>query len=217
MRPSKATIEALDKLATDMGLTPMQRRFCEAYAADPDHNGQKAAEAAGVNPRTARTRASKWLTNANIASYMKQLMAEGKALALKRTASVVMTAAEVQERLSRQARADIGYHLELTEDGGYRVKLDPERTDIIRGIKIKSGCDKDGMPWTETELRVNDPNTPLQALARIYGLDKTDRPDPPGSRTLNLTVVLGKLSEDELRNLKSLLARAQEISAGNAA
>lgn len=216
MKPSKATVEALDQMAR--ALTPKQRRFAEALAADPERNQTKAALAAGSpNEKQAAITGARWIRLSKVRSYIDALTSEGQKLAKARVGQVVMTAAEVQERLSKQARSDIGVHLKIHEDGHYTVELDPDHTDIVRAIKVRQGADRDGMPWSETELKVADPNVPLQALARIYGLDKSDRPDQPGARTLNINVLLGRLDDGELRNLKTLLARAQELGAGSAA
>lgn len=48
-----------------------QRRFCEAYAADP--NATKAAISAGYNERTAYSQGQRLLKNVEVASYLAEL------------------------------------------------------------------------------------------------------------------------------------------------
>ena len=57
---------------------------------------------------------------------------EVKALAEQIVRHSVMEKAELLERLSRQARADIGKHLKVDDKGAATVKIDPEHTDTLR-------------------------------------------------------------------------------------
>jgi len=205
MRPTKATVEALDKLATDLKLTPMQRRFCEAYAGDPDHNGQKAAEAAGVNPKTARTRASKWLANANIASYLNQLMAEGRKLAQVKTGEVVGTLAEAlalktaamrhahpQAYLRRSASGTLEYDHDaiLAAPPGTLKDIERDETGDIRP-------------------RFHDAQAAAESLIDHYtGKNRA----PEGNKTLVLNI-LSSLPPDVLRNAVDGLLEAGEDTA----
>ncbi len=54
-----------------------QRRFAEAYAANP--NATEAAKAAGYSGRTARSQGQRLLTNADIQKYIKDLQEENAA------------------------------------------------------------------------------------------------------------------------------------------
>ena len=54
-----------------------QRRFAEAYAANP--NATEAAKAAGYSGRTARSQGQRLLTNADIQKYIKDLQKENAA------------------------------------------------------------------------------------------------------------------------------------------
>jgi hypothetical protein len=46
--PQLAAVRDLDRLVNELRLTPKQRRYAEALAADPDHNQTRAAQAAGL-------------------------------------------------------------------------------------------------------------------------------------------------------------------------
>jgi phage terminase small subunit len=55
-------------------LTNRQRRFALAYAADPQHNGTKAALAAGCPKASAHVMASRWLKNADVQDHVEQFL-----------------------------------------------------------------------------------------------------------------------------------------------
>lgn len=117
MKPSKATVEALDKLATDLKLTPMQRRFCEAYAADPDRNATRAAIAAGCGKKPEVT-AYKWQRLTKTRSYLDALMAEGRKLSQVKTGEVVGTLAEALAlKTAAMRHAHPQQYLEVTPSG----------------------------------------------------------------------------------------------------
>jgi hypothetical protein len=96
--------------------------------------------------------------------------------------SAAMDKHELLERLSRQARADIGMHLKIT-DGVPQPYIDAENTDTIREITIKRTIKRtageDGVT-TETKLKVADPRPALVDIAEIYGMKKT--PEDPATK-----------------------------------
>lgn len=55
-------------------LTSRQRRFVLAYAADPQHNGTKAALAAGCPKTSAHVTASRWLKKTEVQELVDQFL-----------------------------------------------------------------------------------------------------------------------------------------------
>lgn len=180
MSRRRPDVTELDRLARDLRLTPKQRRFAEALAADPSGNKTLAALAAGCGSAAARFRGSKWLAMPKVRRYVESLRTAAQLALERRTADAVMSAAEVQERLTTLARADLGAHLEVDADGVPRVKIDPAQTYILREVSTRHGPEDEvrgGATWTETKVRVADPRPALEALARIKGLGEGARSD----------------------------------------
>lgn len=200
---SKATQE-LVALADKLGLSEKQRRYAEHLASDPERNQTQAALNAGYAASAARSHGSRLASDCNIQTYMAALIEKSKEAVnvVAMTEDAVMETAEVMLRLSRQGRADIGKHLSVDDDGNWSVRPSKEHTDTIRHLKSRSGCDKDGMAWTETEIKVADPVPALQSLARIYGLEKES--DSGKVVNINIEKLLAVVSPEQLREANRL-------------
>ena len=121
-----------------------------------------------------------------------------KELAMVIAKSVIMEKKELLERLSEQARSDIGKHLTITKDGA-EVALNPEHTDILREVTVRSGGGVEE-PWTETKIKVADPVPALRELADIYGMKKSTE---AGKRIPVLIQILNQVGIDPEKSLKA--------------
>ena len=131
-----------------------QRRFVEEYLRDL--HGQNAAIRAGYSEETARSQASRMLTNVNI----RQAVNAGLALQ-------AMPADEVLARLAAHARGSMA---DLLSDTG-EIDLESARTrGVLHLIKSRS-VTKEG-----ERVELYDAQTALIALAKAHGLfiEKTE-------------------------------------------
>lgn len=197
---------ALLEMAQSLGLTDKQRVFSEAYVADPERNGTAACRVAGYqgDDATLAVQASRALNIAKVKSYISALLATAHALAEKRTGRKILSAVDVLERLSEHADADLGDFITDGQDGKPpTIDVDRSKTRLLKEIAIEEGCDKDGMPWTKTKIKLVDQQGALDKLARYHGLYKTE--SAPASQTntqINIYKDLDKLSTGDLRKIR---------------
>ena len=92
---------------------------------------------------------------------------EVKALAEQIVRHSIMEKDELLERLSRQARADIGRHLKIDDTGQVRVEIDLEHADTIRSIEPTA---------LGLKIKVDSSLPALAELADIYGLKNQPPP-----------------------------------------
>lgn len=106
---SEQTDAAVDlhRLAHDLRLTDMQRRFVEALAADPQRNARRAAIGAGASETSALVRASRWLKLAKVKSYFEAVVAAAVPVTLGETSGRVLTLSEMLANLTAQARGEM--------------------------------------------------------------------------------------------------------------
>lgn len=111
-----------------------------------------------------------------------------------------MGAQEVQERLARIARADIGEHLSFDAEGQPKLQLSQDNTGTIREYveerEVTRKAGETEVSTTVRRIKVADPLPALQTLAKIHGLEK-DGSNPPQNNTL----VLAGLDPEILRAL----------------
>lgn len=203
-----------DKLARDLRLSGTQRRFAEAwavaFAADPNVTAtavQRSVDPEGQSAGTASVRGNAKLRNPRVKAYISALL--GDAAASARTRGAVMGAREVMERLSEQARADLGDHLRIRRDGSHEVRLNRKRTKTLRSIETVKRS-PDGTVRRD-KIQVSDPVPPLRSLARIYGLETPDQPGPP---PVQIRVeLLRQLPEADLRQLLPVMERLERLAA----
>jgi hypothetical protein len=128
-------------VASRLRLTPLQRRFAEALAADPERNQTRAARAAGAD-KDAAVRGSKLVRLGKVREYLQALSAESDHAERRQTAHAVISAREVLQALSAQARADITDFLRIERGpvcsgcgrGGDSVVL-----DVAQGLRRGKG------------------------------------------------------------------------------
>jgi hypothetical protein len=168
---------AAGAVASRLRLTPLQRRFAEALAADPERNQTRAARAAGAS-KDAAVRGSKLVRLGKVREYLQTLSADAARTESRRTADAVVSAREVLEALSAHARADFADFLRIEPGprcshcgrGGDRVEL-----DVAQGIRrgkgqlvsryVSRGKGRGGSLTLVSSLRA------LTLLGRFYGLE----------------------------------------------
>lgn len=123
-----------------------EQKFIDAYIADPDHNAERAALAAGYSAGTARTRAYTWVASPVAKARVYEAIQKRLAPAVKKAASVAdASAGRVIEEISKLAMFDYGELVKRREDGSIDLdakgraqidwsKLKPEHTAAIRDI-----------------------------------------------------------------------------------
>lgn len=96
----------LDALARELRLTNKQRAFAEALAADTRRNQTKAAIVAGLG-KDAAAKGSRMARVGKVQKYITAITAAATEEAIRRAGTLIMDAAEVQERLSVIGRAPV--------------------------------------------------------------------------------------------------------------
>lgn len=217
--------ERLLALAEELGLTEKQREFCLLYIADPERNATRAAERAGYEPGPGlRSMACENLTKPDIQRYMAAI--EEATGVTRHTAAMVerrvMSATEVLQGLSEQADADVAHFLARDQNGTITMDFDLEqaqragKTKLIKELTVRSGADKDGMPWTETKIKLVDSQGALDKLAKAHKIYKDDDEGPKGSVTIGklLVQVIGQSQTalpDVARKLLGDVVDAEEV------
>ena len=139
-----------------LGLTARQRMFVAEYLRDL--NGRQAAIRAGYPPKAAHVQASQLLSNPSVAQAVRVMLE-------KREAKTAMSAAEVEARLTRIARASIGDYATWDEHG---VRLVPSAA-LTRGAKTAVGeVSETGDGQVRFKLR--DSVAALEKIGQLRGL-----------------------------------------------
>lgn len=199
MRPSKATIEELDKLAQE--LTPKQRAFAEAYAADPERNITHAAIKAGSGKRPDVT-GQKWLGLTRVRSYIDALTFEGRKLAQAKTGEVVGTLAEALAlKTAAMRHAHPQLYLKPTESGTLAY-------DHAAVLAAPIGTLKDVDRDETGDIRPKFHDAQAAADGIIAHYTGKNRP-PEGNKTLILNV-LGNLTPEIRDSAVAALLEAGE-------
>lgn len=196
-------VAKLDALARELRLTGRERALAEGLAsAEPGTPRWKIAQAAGYrgSRTTLDARVSRGARKDKIQRYMAALAEAAETTLSTRTRRAILDRQQVLRRLSAQARADIGRHLERDERGGFAInanlephgfRLDPEATCTVRGVEIHEETRVEGeaeVTRRRVKLRVGaDPGAvaALVALAEMYGMRRggaAPRDDPERTR-----------------------------------
>lgn len=153
-----------------MGITAQQERFIEEYI--KCRKGAEAARRAGYSVKTARTQASRLLTNADILKEIQE-----------RTKANAMDLDEALSRLADIARADFGDY--ITDDGAIDIAAMKRigATRMLRKVKRvhKSGVNESGAEWEETfvEVELHDAKDAQKFIADLHKRGATGREDDP--------------------------------------
>ena len=158
----------------------MQRVFTEELARDPDRNQSRAAKHAGAkNPEV---QGSRWARSDKVRRYLASLTAEAIAVARRATASAVMEASEILQRLSEHARGDAADFVTIPDNNcsecGRRAgvpRLDLAKAEergklhLLKRVRHKKRETPLG-PVEEFSLELHDAQRALESLARIHDL-----------------------------------------------
>lgn len=162
-------------------------------------NAGKAAREAGFSARTADQQASRLLRIVKVSKALSEVNA------ILQEADVA-TAKEVQQRLTRIARACITDVCSWNKDGlvftANSDELDRDTASLIKRIRVTEKVSQKG-DWTETrtEIELHDVMDALDKLARIHGLYK------------DKVEITGKSYEERLRErIEERKAQGKSIS-----
>ena len=114
-----------------MKLNPKQQRFCEEYLIDL--NATQAAIRAGYSKKTARTIASKLLTNIDIEGYIVTLRAEIQAktgITVENTVNFIKEVSEEARDIADFSNALKGQDMLMKYLGGYSETKTEEKEEI---------------------------------------------------------------------------------------
>lgn len=173
-------------------LNDKQEAFVEAYL--QTWNATRAAKMAGYSEKTARQQGSRLLSDANIASRVRERMA-----------AVAMQTDEVLARLASHARGDIG---ELVDPATMTLDLkkavNEGSTNLIKKIKQTTIIGEDKQ--TEIfEFEMYDAQAALVQIGKQLGLFATRMEhtgkDGGAIRTENKVTLLSELSDEILERI----------------
>ncbi len=108
-------------------LTNRQRRFALAYAADPQHNGTKAALSAGCPRTSAHVMASRWLKNAEVQDLVEQFVG-------RMARKYELSAEKVIQELCKLAFANMLDYVKINKEGDTCVSLSEITRDQAAAI-----------------------------------------------------------------------------------
>jgi phage terminase small subunit len=150
-------------------LTHRQRQFALAYAADPQHNGTRAALLAGCPKTSAHVMASRWLRNADVQDRVEQSLG-------RMAQKYELSAEKVIRELCKLAFANIADYVEINQEGVAFLSLSEITRDqaaAIREITLEScaqGPMKDGNVRRTLHLRLSDKVRCLELLGKFLKL-----------------------------------------------
>jgi hypothetical protein len=158
----------LDALAHELRLTPAQRAFAQALAADPEQNRTAAAITAGVKPgKNAEQSGSRWSRMVKIQSFVAAISQKALLQAQGRLGEVVLTRADL---IAENAK------LALRTKGGR----------VVHRVRK----DREGNVVEETTERTEDGAKALAELRALYDADRA-----PAAQTNVQTLILQMFGE----------------------
>ena len=149
----------------DVNLTSKQQIFCKEYLVS--NNATEAAIRAGYSGKSAKSQASRMLTNVNVRAYIDKHQAE-------RAKKLDITADKVLQEIANVAFFDIrniydGSSLKEIAD------LDENTSRAIAGVKARVERGEDGSNVAEiVEVKSNDKLKALDMLSKHLGLYEKD-------------------------------------------
>ena len=172
-----------------MALTSKQQAFVAEYL--KCWNASEAARRAGYSEHTASEQGSRLLANVSISAEIE-----------RRKAEITMSADEVLARLTEQGRA--AYSGYFTADGTVDLgkMISDGKGHLIKKVKPTQ--------WGK-EIEFYDAQAALALLAKANGLDRIEVTGRNGGPIQTEHVEkhdLSKLTSDQLRELRALLAKA---------
>lgn len=118
----------LDRLASRLGLTAMQRAFADALASDPRRNQTHAAIAAGVERNRAHIAGSRWARNGKVIAYLAEIERAARHSARK----TVMRRADILRGLADQASGTVPTKRRVKRNGKGNLVSTVEEYDSLR-------------------------------------------------------------------------------------
>lgn len=161
-------------------LTNRQRRFALAYASDPQHNGTKAALAAGCPKTSAHVMASRWLKNTDVQNHVEQFLGR---VAQK----YELSAEKVIQELCKLAFANMADYVEINREGVAFLSLSEITRDqaaAIHEVTLENcarGDTKNANARTTLRLRLADKVRSLELLGKflqLFGKDSVSASAP---------------------------------------
>lgn len=202
-----STLPRLRELADDLGLTEKQRVFAETLAADPERNQRQAAIKAGYPVKSADSAGSRVFSNDKVREYFDFLTKKATQAVERRVARRIMSAAEVAERLTEHAEADIAEFITVLPPPPVLEGNAPHHPgeaavgptwsiDIPKAIAngkshlIKEiSYDANGNP----KLKVVDQQAALDKLAKYHRLYRDEDDDSKRPASTTLVQILAKI------------------------
>lgn len=170
--------------------TAMQTAFINAYVVE--NNGAKAAIIAGINPKTARTRASEWLTNRNIKSEIQRIQKENAQAAGLRAEAVLVELMKIAFLNPKRLFNNFGDLLPIEN-------MPDEVACAISGFEVVPRYDKGTKETTlVTKVKFWNKNAALEYLGTYLGMVKGKGADA-GEINNNITCadIIAKAAEYE--------------------
>lgn len=169
----------------DDGLTPKQRRFCEAYVGEAAGNATRAARLAGYreeNRDALKATACENLTKPYIRGYIGRLLARHGA-----------SSEQLNLRLAELSRSSMENFLTFAADGEVEIDLKQAAAlgalGQLKEIKEETIEIGENVVKRKRTIKVHDPHPAIRTLAEIQG-----RISAAGGVTVNVT----QASEDDL-------------------
>jgi len=149
-----------------------------------------------------------WLHNPAVVKRINEI----KAAAARKT---VMDLAEMEERLSQIARADLTEFVKVEKDGSLTITLDGPNTAALEGLDITDWQGgKGGRAQTRArKLKIRDPIAAMDLLAKLQKFYEIP-PNFNDNRQYNI-LVADELTKDEIRRLMAGERRQEMVSDGN--
>jgi phage terminase small subunit len=155
-------------------LTSRQRRFVLAYAADPQHNGTKAALAAGCPKTSAHVTASRWLKKTEVQELVDQFLG-------RLARQYELSAERVIQELCKLAFANMLDYVRINREGVAFLSLSEITRDqaaAIHEISLENcdrGDSKDPNARRALRVRLSDKVRSLELLGKFLKLFGRDR------------------------------------------
>jgi len=216
----KRSQEELDLLAKKLRLSEKMRKFAEAYVLDPKRNKSKAARAAGA--QSPGKQGHTWANMTKVQTYVNAMLTKAQEVEEFRTGETVLQLAEAEGILSRQARGNMGQFIDVVVQGkGEDRRSFPcfnfERAQNagclsnIRKLKVRAGFTPEGLPWTETDLELFDPQRSMDMLFRLRGWYKDEAQAQPEAMAAIWAAFLARVPPSVLQALDEARLGGQVI------
>lgn len=170
-----------------MGLTPKREAFCQAYVetGNAAEAYRRCYSVARMSAKSVQQESWKLLQIPEISQRVTAIrqVVEDRS---------IMTAVEIQQKLSNIARAKLSDALSWDANGVNIIpssELPPETLDAVASVKVKRrrvwiGSGHNAEPWEieELEIKMHDPQQAKRELARLKGLHAPEKVEHSGPR-----------------------------------